>query len=160
MTSPAFHALRVPICQPCPKQPPGSVECVRGGGGGGWGEEWEEGGKLEGDCTSTPTLTYPAFWFIFVGAFSERKIKRLKEAILLGFSYLPIPPLENSGGALTNGRICPLDRLIYMSNWLSHLHSHKYLFIFIRDMFEKKTLSHIFFKVRVSQKSCTSRFHQ
>ena len=35
-------------------------------------------------------------------------------------------------------------------NWLSHLHSHKYLCILIRDVFDKKILSHTFFKVSLN----------
>ena len=46
-----------------------------------------------------------------------------------------------------HGRICPLNRLIKwllrLRNWLSQLHSHKNLYIFIRDIFDKKILSYI-----------------
>ena len=48
-----------------------------------------------------------------------------------------------------HGEICPLywmiKWLIWLRNWLSHLYSHKHLRIFIRDMFDKNSLSHIFF---------------
>ena len=63
-------------------------------------------------------------------------------------------PLECYGGALRHirGRICPLHWLIWLRNWLSHLHSHKCLCILIRDAFDKKILSHIFFKVSLKSK--------
>ena len=71
--------------------------------------------------------------------------------------------LEDYGSSLTaysiiHSRICPLDWLIWLRNWLSHLHSHKYPCIFIHDIFDKKILSHIFFKVSLKLKQKTKNF--
>jgi len=41
--------------------------------------------------------------------------------------------------------------LHWLKNWLSHLHSRKYLCI--RDIFDKKILSHKFFKATLKSKA-------
>ena len=83
--------------------------------------------------------------------------------------FVPCPPLGCWTSILCGRLKCPydifmagfvpLDRLIkWLKNWLSHLHSHKNLSIFIRDMFLKEILLHIFFKVSLKAKHKTQLF--